>query len=167
MSKCNESTHDESTPDGTGDDDSSDDEIPVAQLARYKLAMMEKKENEITHPKKDLIVGLAKGSTDDSSEASSTEGSSKASDNSDSEDSDYHGEEDAIAQRKYLNQQRLERSRARAAVGAPLLHPIHPKTTTKMPRPTKEQIVLWENEATKRMMESTKIVMISWLPICF
>ena len=141
----------ESTPDNN--DDSSDDKIPVAQLARYKLDRFKMGKNEIAiaNPNKDLSVGSTKGSTEGSTKGS-TKSSSKARDDSDSESedsdyqhSDYNGEEDAIAQRRYLNRQRLEHGRARAAVGEPLLHPIHPNTTTKKPKPTNEQVALWEN----------------------
>ena len=133
-------------------DDSSDDEIPVAHLARYKHARhkTEKKKDTLARPKKDLSVG-----SDETDAEGSDENDSEGSDENDSVDSDYHGEEDAMAQRRYLNKQRLERGRARAAIGEPFLHPIHPKTTTKKPRPTNKQITLWENEATQRMMEST------------
>ena len=126
-------------------DSSDDDEIPVARLARYK---MEKKESALPNPNED---GSSSRSEDGSS--SRSEDSNVGSD-SDSEDSDY-GKEDAIAQRKYLNRQRLERGRARAAIQAPLLSPIHPKTRTKKYRPTNEEITLWENAATQRMMEKT------------
>ena len=99
-----DSFHDEISSDGC-----SDDEIPVAQLARYKLARhtMEKKGKALANPKKDLSASSDDTDSDDID--------SDDTDSDNSEDSDYHGEEEVMAQRRYLNRQRLERGRARAA----------------------------------------------------
>ena len=122
---------------------SSEDEVPVAQL----LARRNGKRNG-----EDASLGPEQD-RDGEEGTEGMEGSLVSDESEDSPMKDPDYEDDAQRIRKFLNRQRLERGRARAVMQVPHFLPISPKTTIK--KPSKEQIVGWENDATQRMMEKT------------